>query len=200
VSFSNPLLSTPGKFVLALVVLGLPLGYVLSAVQVRVGSGEVPLVYYFIQVNSLVYSGWPLPILSSIIVVLPDYLGVVDVFFNAVAVLFIDRLLSSTYSTFRYLATFLVGGAAGNILSLVNGPNYASFGASGGIFALIAGVVSYDYASNGRLNVALLGWFLVVLVYSSIGGSVDIFGHLGGAAVGLLMGYVFRLSEPKNPQ
>lgn len=194
-SYPSSILSNSGRILLLLIVLGLPLGWAASQVGVGVGSNEIPLVYYLIQVNFLVYSGWVVPILTSMIVVLPSSLGVVDVLFNAIAVVWTDRLLSSTYSTKRYMLTFLVGGAAGNVFSLLNGPRYASFGASGGIFALIAGVVSYDYAVNRSLNVTLMGWFVLVLVYSSIGGSVDVFAHVGGALVGLLLGFGFWAGE-----
>ncbi len=145
-------------------------------------------------------AGWPVPILTSIIVVLPDNLGIVDVLFNAIAVIWIDRLLSSTYTPSKYFLTFIVGGVAGNLLSLLNGPGFASFGASGGIFALIAGVVSYDYATNRTFNTTLVIWFVLVLAYSSLGGSVDVLAHLGGALVGLLLGFAYHLTEARRSE
>jgi rhomboid protease GluP len=184
-SFLN--ISRQGKYLAGLIVAGLVLGYVFYYL---VQLNGIPLVYYLIQVNALVYTGWYLPILTSMIIVLPGYLGLVDVVFNAISVIFVDRLLSYSFSFKQYFAVFVLTGVVGNLLSLLNGPNIESFGASGGIFGLVAGAVTCDYALNGRINRSLVIWFVVIFIYSSIAGSVDILAHAGGAASGLLAGYV----------
>ncbi|MDG6904667.1 MAG: rhomboid family intramembrane serine protease [Nitrososphaerota archaeon] len=187
-------ISKQGRNLALLIVAGLPIGFVLSLIS----FSNVPLVYYLTQYNALVYLGWIPPLLTSMIVVYPSYLGLEDVFFNAIFVIFVDRILAATYTVKQYYAVFLLGGLAGNILSLLGGPNVLSFGASGGLFGLIAGAVTYDYAISRRVNTSLLTWFVIVFVFSSIAGSVDVFAHLGGAVVGLVVGYIIGSSKHNN--
>ena len=184
-------ISKQGRNLAIIVVLGLVLGYALQSISI---SG-IPLTYYLVQVNAFVYRGWYLPIITSTIVVLPGYLGLLDVFFNALSIVWVDRLLAYSYSPKQYFAVFLLTGVAGNLLSLLNGPNIVSFGASGGIFGLVAGAVTVDYALSGRINRSLVLWFVIIFAYSSFAGSVDLLAHLGGAVVGLVAGYVVGMSR-----
>jgi len=166
---------------------GLVIGLVTSFVDV----GGVPLTYFFLQVNAAVYHGWYWQLFTSLVVVFPDSLGVVDVLFNALAVLWLDGLLSNAFAPAEYYALFVVSGLAGNLLSLLNGPAEISFGASGGIFGLLAGAVALNYAVNRRADYQLLGWFILVFVISSFGVSyVDWLAHLGGALLGVCAGLV----------
>ncbi|MDG6906125.1 MAG: rhomboid family intramembrane serine protease [Nitrososphaerota archaeon] len=187
-------ISKQGRNLAILIVLGLVLGNVLQFVSF---SG-VPLTYYLIQINSLVYSGWYLPLITSMIVVFPGYLGLLDVFFNALAVVWVDRLLAYSFPARQYYAVFFITGLAGNLLSLLNGPNTASAGASGGLFGLLAGAVTVDYALTGRVNRSLLMWFVIIFLMSSFAGSVDVYAHLGGALVGLAAGYVLGVSRRRH--
>lgn len=129
------------------------------------------------------------------IVVYPGYPGLVDVVFNAIFVVFVDRLLSSVYTPRQYYGVFIISGLAGNMLSLLGGPNILSFGASGGLFGLLAGAVACDYAISHRVNMNLLLWFLIVFIFSSISGGVDVLAHLGGALLGLPLGFAIGHSR-----
>ena len=184
-------LSKPGKNLIILIVLGLVVGFVSEFFFV----GNVQLTFYLVQNNYLVFHGW-IPALVTSIIVAPGVPGVIDVLFNAISVFFIDGLLRNVYTPKQYYLVFLLTGIAGNIVSLFGygaGPNIVSsttsFGASGGIFGLLAGVLSADYAMNRRINSSLLIWFVIIFVYSSLGGAVDVYAHLGGAVVGLAIGY-----------
>lgn len=172
---------------LALAILG---GLVFGAVAWGVSIDQLPLTLFFLQNNSVVYAGGYWQLFTSLLVATPDTPGVADVLFNALAVLWLDGLLSGAYDSTGYYATFVLTGLAGNLFSLLNGPATLSFGASGGIFGLLAGAVSEDYAAERRLNSALLLWFLLIFVISSfILPDVDWLAHLGGALSGILVGY-----------
>jgi len=190
-------ISRQGRNLAILIVAGLPIGFVLSLIPWNNGLG-LNIAYYFTQFNYLVFQGWVPPLLTSMIVVYPGYLGLEDVFFNAIFVIFVDRILAATYSRRQYYSVFIITGLAGNLLSLLSGPNVLSFGASGGLFGLIAGAVSCDYAISRRVNSSLLVWFVVIFVLSSISGSVDVFAHLGGAVIGLIAGFVIGHSRRTN--
>jgi rhomboid protease GluP len=195
-SFFN--ISKQGKYLASLIVAGLVIGVILVYVLPFVSVDGIPLIFWLIQANVLVYAGWPVPLVTSMIVVYPNILGLEDVVFNAISVIFVDRLLSYAFTLKQYFAVFLLTGVVGNLLSLLNGPTIESFGASGGIFGLVAGAVTCDYAINGRVNRSLLIWFVIVFLYSSIAGSVDILAHIGGAASGLLAGYIIGRSRRRT--
>jgi rhomboid protease GluP len=191
-SFFN--ISKAGRNLAIAIVAGLLIGFVLNYINVTgflIPANEyAPASYYLVQWNYLVYKFWIVPLFTSMIVVLPGYSGLLDVAFNAFAVIWIDGLFRAVYSAKQYYSIFIITGLAGNLLSLLYGANTVSFGASGGIFGLLAGAVTVDYARNGRFNQQLVIWFVFIFVLSTISGGVDIFAHLGGALVGLALGYV----------
>ncbi len=163
----------------------------------------IPLVYFLVQVNYLVFAGWVPPLVTSIIVVEFVSLGILDVAFNAISVFFVDGLLKQIYSTKQYFIVFLVTGVVGNLVSLFGYGNapIVSFGASGGIFGLVAGALTGEYALTGRFNRNLIIWFAFIFIYSSfLGGTVDIYAHLGGAVSGLIAGYFVGKSRKRTPR
>lgn len=172
-------LSTQGRNLIVAIVGGLVAGTILNSLG---------LTNLFIQDNYLVMHGWVVPLITSIFVAPPILIGFLDVFFNAISVYFLDPLFTNIYTPRQYYTTFIVAGVFGNILSLLNGPLVASFGASGGIFGLLGGALAYDYSYNRRVNGTFIGWFLFVFLYSSLGGA-DVYAHLGGALAGLIIGY-----------
>ena len=134
---------------------------------------------------------------TSMIVVAPSLLGLEDMAFNAIALLFVDALLRNAFTPRQYYLVFLLTGIVGNLVSFFGyGPGQGitattiSFGASGGIFGLVAGAVAVDYAVTRRMNTGLVIWFVIIFVYSSLGGSVDFFAHIGGALAGLVAGFI----------
>jgi membrane associated rhomboid family serine protease len=180
------LVSEHGRNLVVLVVGGLVIGYLLAFVTLY----GAPLYAYFLQENDAVYHGWFWQLFTSIIVAPPGVEGIIDVAFNAVALLWLDKLFSAFYTPRQYYGTFLASAVFGNLISLLSGPNVASFGASGGIFGLVAGMVSYDYAVNRKLSFALLSWFLLIFVASSfLTPGVDWLAHGGGSFLGLVIGY-----------
>ncbi len=194
-SFLN--LSKQGRNLIILIVSGLLIGAIAAYIPFQGSS----LLAYLIQVNSFdLQTNWYVPLVTSIIVVIPPipqfiqnfgYSGLEDVFFNAISVFFVDGLLRYAYTTRQYYFVFLVTGVAGNILSLLAySSNIVSFGASGGIFGLVAGALTSEYALSGRVNRGLIIWFVFIFIYSTfLSANIDIYAHLGGAATGLLCGY-----------
>ncbi len=189
-------LSEQGKNLIYVVLGGLVLGTAFAFVEID----GFPFYLFLLQSNGAVLAGWVWQLVTSIIVAPPNYLGVADVAFNAIALAWLDSLFAYTYSKRQYYAVFLATGVAGNIFSLANGPNYASFGASGGIFGLLAGVLSFDLATNRKLNPSLLLWFAGIFVVSSfLFTYVDWIAHAGGALLGLLLGYFVGVQRGADP-
>jgi rhomboid protease GluP len=123
-----------------------------------------------------------------------------DAFFNAIAVLVLDRLTpDDAFNMPRYFLIFFLTALLGNILTLLEGPQYASAGASGGIFGLIAAVFSYSWAKENRIEITTLVFFLVVFIGSSfLEQDVNYVAHLGGAIGGFVAGpLLYRSLRPK---
>jgi len=193
--------SKQGRNLAIAIVVGLVVGGLASLVSIYYPPfGQIPLSYFLVQTNSLVYTGWVVPIVTSAIVVLPSYAGLLDVAFNAFAVIWLDGMLRSTYSVRAYWGVFFGTAIVGNLLSLLYGAGTISFGASGGIFGLLAGVVTVDYARNGRFNSQLVIWFLFIFFLSTITGGIDVFAHLGGALAGLVAGYYIGKGKIQRPK
>ena len=189
-------LSSEGKTLIVTVVAGLVLGTVLAFVAVD----GVPLTLILLQENGAVRAGAVWQLVTSIIVAPPNVLGFVDVAFNAIAIAWLDGFFTGVYNRRQYFAVFLITGVAGNLLSLANGPKEVSFGASGGLFGLLAGVISFDVVSNRSVNGALVVWFLAVFAVSSFSlPSVDWLAHLGGALVGFGLGGLIGVRRRDDP-
>lgn len=101
------------------------------------------------------------------------------------------------FSLPEYLGVYLLGGLAGNLLSLVLGPNLISVGASGAVFAMFGACAIYARRSIGQsvLGAVIFGFFLLII---SSGADVNILAHVGGLVAGLGIGYVLaRLHKNK---
>ena len=175
-------------------------GLVFSIAAWGVSVDGTPLTLFLVQFNIAVYLGAVWQLFTSIFVVVPfspiGPLGIFDAIFNTIAVIWLDGFLSHAFRKWDYYGVFLVTALVGNVASLLNGPSAASFGASGGIFGLLAGAVARDFAVEHRLDYNLLAWFLAVFIFSSFALSyVDWQAHFGGAVSGLVLGYLLGRSR-----
>ena len=93
------------------------------------------------------------------------------------------------FSLPEYLGIYLVGGFAGNVLSLAFGPNLLSVGASGAIFSLFGAIVIYNRRSVRQSILGALVYAFFLLFISAAGPGVNDLAHVGGLAFGLLIGY-----------
>jgi rhomboid protease GluP len=94
----------------------------------------------------------------------------------------------------EYLLIYLLSGLAGNLLTLLFGPNMISAGASGAIFGLFGACTIYIRRAIGQsiISALLFGFFLLLI---SSGQEVNILAHAGGLAAGLLIGYLLATSH-----
>jgi membrane associated rhomboid family serine protease len=188
-------LSEQGRNLIFAILGGLVIGTALAFVAVD----GIPLYLLLLQDNRLVAMGWVWQLVTSIIIAPPTLTGLFDVAFNAMALAWLDGFFSLAYSKRQYYTVFLATAVAGNVFSLANGPREISFGASGGIFGLLAGVISFDVVTNRRLNPSLILWFTgVFLVSSFLFAYVDWLAHAGGALLGLVLGYAVGARRRKD--
>ena len=145
------------------------------------------------QVNAFVFDGWYWQLFTSMFV----HDTIIHLGGNLLFLLVFGLRCEEMFSLPEYLAVYLLGGLAGNVLSLVMGPNFISVGASGAIFALFGAAVIYDRRRLGQSIVGALIFAFFLLLFST-GANVNYLAHIGGIAAGLLIGYV--LASRRKPE
>lgn len=119
--------------------------------------------------------------------------------FNMVALFFFGRMVERELRPKRFLSIFLLGGIAGNLLSLLFYPGGEVFiGASGAIFAIIGiGMLIdpfemsfYPYLVPVPLALVGVAYTLYTIFAFIFGGDPNVAytAHLGGLLVGILLG------------
>ncbi len=143
------------------------------------------VVYVWGQVNAFVFEGAYWQLITSMFI----HASVFHLVGNMLFLLIFGLRGEEMFSLPEYLAIFLLGGLAGNLLSLLFGPYFISVGASGAIFALFGACVIYDRRS---VRQSILGGlvFAFFLFFINTGESTNILAHLGGLVFGLILGYL----------
>jgi rhomboid protease GluP len=107
------------------------------------------------------------------------------------------------FSLPEYLGIYLLGGLAGNLLSLVfgigSGALFVSVGASGAIFSVFGACVIYG---RRAVRQSILGAlvFAFFLFFINVEPGVNILAHLGGLVFGLVLGYILAARRKPDHQ
>lgn len=124
------------------------------------------------------------------------HFGFEHLFNNMISLFFLGEYVESAVGPAKYLAIYLGGGLAGNVLSVLlslrGGDNAVSAGASGAIFALMGALVFIALRNvrsfgRGNMNRMLLAVALMVL-QGTVDKGVDGAAHMGGLAGGFVLG------------
>lgn len=137
------------------------------------------------QYNLLVFQGAYWQLLTSMFI----HASIYHLVGNMLFLLIFGLRGEEMFSLPEYLGIYLLGGLAGNLLSLVFGPNFISVGASGAIFAMFGACVIYDRRSMRQSIVGALVYAFFLFIINT-GANVNILAHFGGLAVGLALGYI----------
>jgi rhomboid protease GluP len=150
----------------------------------------IPAIYQF---NASVFQGAYFQLFTSMFV----HASIAHIGGNMLFLLIFGLRGEEMFSLPEFLGIYLVGGLAGNVLSLVLGPNLLSVGASGAIFSLFGAIVIFNRRSvrQSILGALVYAFFLFFI---SAGEGVNILAHLGGLGFGLLIGY--WLATRRKPQ
>jgi len=130
------------------------------------------------------------------------HIGIIHIAFNMYVFWGLGLIAERLLGRWNFLATYLLTGIAGNVLSLLLKPNIVGAGASGAIFG-IAGVL-IAVLQFGRLNVPnerlkplkqeVLKLALYNLLIGAVVARINNIAHLGGLIYGLLLGLLFAWS------
>jgi rhomboid protease GluP len=154
---------------------------------------------YFIvmygQVNLLVMHGWYYQLFTAMFI----HANITHLLGNMFFLLIFGLRAEEIFSVQEYLLIYLLSGLAGNLLTLLLGPETISVGASGAIFGIFgACIICFRRTIGQSIISALLYAFFLLMI--NIGPGVNFLAHLGGLAVGLLIGYVLAIGrKPKTP-
>ena len=137
------------------------------------------------QCNSFVLNGGYWQLFTSMFV----HVNIVHLLGNMIFLLIFGLRAEELFKIEEYLAVYFIPGLAGNLLTLLFGPNMVSAGASGAIFGLFGACTIYVRRAVGQSIIGALIYSFFLLMMST-GPNVNNLAHLGGLAVGLLIGYI----------
>jgi membrane associated rhomboid family serine protease len=125
--------------------------------------------------------------------------SVLHIAFNLMALVSFGRVLEQRFGSARSLLLFLLAGVGGFVVSLwwygPFGPPTA--GASGGVFGQLGGILGIAIARRDRQWKEMLIQNLVLALILALAQRVNTAAHLGGFAVGILLGFLFE-REPRH--
>jgi rhomboid protease GluP len=151
------------------------------------------VVYVWGQVNAFVFQGAYWQLFTSMFI----HASIYHLVGNMLFLLIFGLRGEEMFSLPEYLGIYILGGLAGNLLSLVFGPNFISVGASGAIFAMFGACVIYDRRSMRQSIVGALVYAFFLFIINT-GANVNILAHFGGLAVGLVLGYIIASRRKPN--
>lgn len=164
------------------------------------------IVCYAIQTFNPKFTTWGMKLSERILagkdlyrLITPVFLhgGLYHLMTNSYSLNNVGPMNEQAFGSGRFLASYLVAGASGNLLSAINSPNPA-LGASGAVFGVMASLLVFlgrngwvmgeqgEYYQN-----AVTQTLLINLVMGAMNPMVDNWGHIGGAIGGAAMSWYF---------
>ena len=161
-------------------------------------SGNIVEMDYYVirqygQYNLFVLNGAYWQLFTSMFV----HVSIVHLLGNMFFLLIFGLRAEEFFSLKEYLLIYFLSGLAGNLLTLLFGFDMVSAGASGAIFGVFGACTIYFRRAIGQSIMSALVYAFFLLMISS-GPSVNIFAHLGGLVVGLLIGYVLGATRRRS--
>ncbi|GAA1781013.1 MULTISPECIES: rhomboid family intramembrane serine protease [Streptomonospora] len=118
------------------------------------------------------------------------HVGVMHLLFNGLALYIVGQQVETALGHARYTALWVLSAVGGSVLSLLLAPESWSVGASGAIFGLFGAV--FVIGRRLRLDIRFIVGLLVVnLLITFLVPNIAWAGHIGGLAVGLLLGAAY---------
>ncbi|NLT74861.1 MAG: rhomboid family intramembrane serine protease [Chloroflexi bacterium] len=125
------------------------------------------------------------------------HIGIVHLLMNSYALYLFGLQVERRFGRLKFVVMYLLSGLGGTVLSYV-GSSALSAGASGAIFGLVGAITVYyatyrdAFGAQGKQQLSSL---LLVTGYNILWGfinpRIDNLGHLGGLAIGLVLGWAF---------
>jgi rhomboid protease GluP len=158
-------------------------------------SGNIVEMDYYViqqygQYNLFVLNGAYWQLFTSMFV----HVSIIHLLGNMFFLLIFGLRAEELFSLKEYLLIYFLSGLTGNLLTLLFGLDMVSAGASGAIFGIFGACIIYVRRTIGQsiISALMYAFFLFVI---SMGQDVNVFAHLGGLVVGLLIGYALAATR-----
>jgi rhomboid protease GluP len=126
--------------------------------------------------------------------------SILHILFNMIALKQIAPLVIREFGSYRMLIIYMVGGVAGFLLSYVAGVR-VTIGASAAICSLIGAAMFYGKSRGGAYGQAVFrqvgGWVVGLFIFGLLIPGINNWGHGGGLIGGALLGMVMGYQEKK---
>jgi rhomboid protease GluP len=164
--------------------------YLLQLLSQSMFGGDDILFLWGGKINAFILQGEVWRFITPIFL----HASILHIAFNMYALLIFGPELERAYGHWRYLALYLLGGFAGNVLSFTLS-SFNSLGSSTAIFGLVSAEAVFIYQNRNlfgkRARSILLNLLLITVINFALGltpnSMIDNWGHLGG----LLGGAIF---------
>lgn len=136
------------------------------------------------------------------------HIGVMHLVSNAVIIYYMGLYMEPLMGHWRFLATYLLAGIGGNLLSLAFGSDRGlSAGASTALFGLFGAMTAIGLRNMRNPMISYLGRQAFVLALINLAldlfvPGIDIWGHLGGLISGFLLAIIMgdHIMKTYNPK
>ncbi|WP_119326013.1 rhomboid family intramembrane serine protease [Companilactobacillus musae] len=134
------------------------------------------------------------------------HIGIFHILMNGFTLLYVGQILEPMIGHWRFFILYMLSGIMGNLASFAFGANNAlSAGASTSLFGMFGAflALAFIYRENRfltELGKSFLGLIVINLLMDLTMSGIDIWGHIGGAVGGILLGYALgipRINRPK---
>ncbi len=127
--------------------------------------------------------------------------GILHLLFNMLALRQLAPMVIQEFGINRMIIFYTIGGIAGFFISALAGV-YFTIGASAAICSLIGALLYYGKSRGGiygqNIFTQIGSWALAIAVFGFLVPGVNNWGHGGGMAVGVLLGYIFNYQESRK--
>jgi len=128
--------------------------------------------------------------------------GIIHLLFNLMALYQIGPWAATEYGASRMFIIYTLGGAAGFLLSYAAGVPF-TIGASAAVCGLVGALIFYGKSRGGSYGNAVYqqlgGWVISIFIFGLLFPGINNWGHggglIGGALLGMLLGYTEKKRE-----
>lgn len=148
------------------------------------------LILFGAKVNELILQGQVWRLFTSMFI----HIGFVHLAFNLYAFWILGSFSEERLGRVRFLIIYLLSGLGGSIASFLF-TDAISAGASGAIFGILGALVPYAWKQPQLWKSGFGKNLIIIIVINLILGvlqpQIDIYAHLGGMIIGLILGFLF---------
>lgn len=126
--------------------------------------------------------------------------GILHIFFNMAALWQLAPVVIREYGLSRMVIIYTLGGVCGFLLSYLVGVRL-TIGASAAVCGLVGAILYFGKSRGGAYGTAIYkqvgGWVIFIFIFGLLVPGINNWGHGGGIAAGLLLGFGLGYREKK---